>query len=331
MPQVSVLIPVYNAAKYLDECMSSVLCQKGVTLEIVCVDDGSTDSSLSLLRGYQENNVCIRVISKLNGGAASARNMAMSFAKGEYLSFIDPDGYYASDNSLAKLYRAAKENEAMVCSGSFSCVKPDGSLEEEFYGDASAYSVKKEGFKLFDEDAFDYGWIRYVYNREFMESNSLAFPSLRWYEDPVFFVNVMKKAERCYLIPDVVYRYRVGCKTTKWAPSRVRDLLKGIGYNLNYAKDLYTRLVCRIDKDYLEAIESNPNDEGVLAELVSLQASLVPSLIQFLQTNDRAHHMLVPLWHIATGQNDTAIVRVAKRAESSLLYRSLQHVRERLN
>lgn len=335
-PQISVLIPVYNAAKYLDECMTSVLSQKGVTFEIVCVDDGSTDSSLSLLRGYQENNACIRVVSKLNGGAASARNMAMSFAKGEYLSFIDPDDYYASDDSLAKLYRAAKENEAMVCGGSFSCVKPDGSLEEEFYGDASAYSVKKEGFKLFDEDAFDYGWIRYIYNRGFMKSNSLAFPALRWYEDPVFFVNVMKKAERYYLIPDVVYRYRVGYKTTKWAPSRVRDLLKGIGYNLNYAKEtgnstLYTRLVCRIDKDYLEAIESNLNDEEVFAELVSLQASLDPSLIQFVQTHDRVHHMLVPLWHIVTGENNTAIVRAAKKAESTLLYRSLQHVREKFN
>lgn len=335
-PQISVLIPVYNAAKYLDECMSSVLGQKGITFEIVCVDDGSTDASFSMIRGYQEKNACIRVVSKLNGGAASARNMAMSLAKGEYLAFIDPDDYYASDDSLAKLYSAAKENEAMVCGGSFSCVKPDGSFEEVFYGDASAYSVKREGFKLFGEDAFDYGWIRYIYNREFMESNSLAFPALRWYEDPVFFVNVMKKAERYYLIPDVVYRYRVGYKTTKWAPSRVRDLLKGIGHNLNYAKEtgnstLYTRLVCRIDKDYLEAIESNLNDEEVFAELVSLQTSLDPSLIQFVQTHGRVHHMLVPLWHIVTGENNTAIVRAAKKAESTLLYRSLQHVREKFN
>lgn len=335
-PQISVLIPVYNAAKYLDECMASVLGQKGVTFEIICVDDGSTDSGLSLLRGYQENNECIRVVSKLNGGAASARNMAMSLAKGEYLAFIDPDDYFASDDSLAKLYSAAKENKAMVCGGSFSCVNMDGSFEEDFYGDASAYSVKKEGFKLFEEDAFDYGWIRYIYNREFMESNNLVFPALRWYEDPVFFVDVMKKAQRYYLIPEVVYRYRVGYKTTKWAPSRVRDLLKGIGHNLDYAKEtgnstLYTRLVCRIDKDYLEAIESNLNDEEVFAELVSLQASLDPSLIQFVQTHDRVHHMLVPLWHIVTGENNTAIVRAAKKAESTLLYRSLQHVREKFN
>ena len=335
-PQVSVLVPVYNAAKYLDECMASVLGQKDVTFEIVCVDDGSTDSSLSLLRGYQENNECIRVVSKLNGGAASARNVAMSLAKGEYLAFIDPDDYFASDDSLAKLYSAAKENKAMVCGGSFSCVNMDGSFEEDFYGDASAYSVKKEGFKLFEEDAFDYGWIRYIYNREFMESKNLVFPALRWYEDPVFFVDVMKKAQRYYLIPEVVYRYRVGYKTTKWAPSRVRDLLKGIGHNLDYAKEtgnstLYTRLVCRIDKDYLEAIESNLNDEEVFAELVSLQASLDPSLIQFVQTHDRVHHMLVPLWHIVTGENNTAIVRAAKKAESTLLYRSLQHVREKFN
>ena len=335
-PQISVLIPVYNAAKYLDECMASVLGQKGVTFEIVCVDDGSTDSSFSLLRGYQENNECIRVVSKLNGGAASARNMAMSLAKGEYLAFIDPDDYFASDDSLAKLYSAAKENKAMVCGGSFSCVNMDGSFEEDFYGDASAYSVKKEGFKLFEEDAFDYGWIRYIYNREFTESNNLVFPALRWYEDPVFFVDVMKKAQRYYLIPEVVYRYRVGYKTTKWAPSRVRDLLKGIGHNLDYAKEtgnstLYTRLVCRIDKDYLEAIESNLSDEEVFAELVSLQASLDPSLIQFVQTHDRVHHMLVPLWHIVTGENNTAIVRAAKKAESTLLYRSLQHVREKFN
>ena len=114
----------------------------------------------------------------------------------------------------------------------------------------------------------------------------------------------------------------------------MRDLLKGIGHNLDYAKEtgnstLYTRLVCRIDKDYLEAIESNLNDEEVYAELVSLQASLAPSLIQFVQTHDRVHHMLVPLWHIVTGENNTAIVRAAKKAEATLLYRSLQHVREK--
>lgn len=335
-PQISVLIPVYNAQEFMTECLASVYSQKGVSFEVICVDDGSTDSCLETLRAYQRSDSNLRVIAKLNGGAASARNLAMSAARGEYLAFIDPDDFYPTDSVLADLYNAAKANDANVCGGSFSCVNPDGSIEDEFDLESTSYVVKREGFRLFADDAFDYGWIRFIYRRSFIEYYDLCFPSLRWYEDPVFLVEVMKHAKEYYLIPEVVYRYRVDYREPDWTVNKVRDLLRGIGSNLSYAKEeklglLYSRLVGRLERDYLLAIEQNLTDEEVAYRLAKIQAELDPSLISAASENGEVFYLLAPYETLVVGGKPTAIVRLAKRAETSKLYKSVQHVREKFN
>jgi glycosyltransferase involved in cell wall biosynthesis len=100
MPKVSVVVPVYNVEKYLDECLESVCGQSYANLEILVVNDGSADSSLSICREWERKDSRIRVFDKTNGGQASARNLALDNATGDYITFIDSDDYYTDARTI---------------------------------------------------------------------------------------------------------------------------------------------------------------------------------------------------------------------------------------
>ena len=95
MTKLSVIIPMYNATKYIDAAINSVLSQKKISIEIIVIDDGSTDSSLKKLKKYNDQ---IKVYSKKNGGAASARNFGLQKANGKYVMFLDSDDYISNNN-----------------------------------------------------------------------------------------------------------------------------------------------------------------------------------------------------------------------------------------
>ena len=97
MPKVSVVIPVYNVEKYLGECLDSVLRQTLNEIEIICVDDGSTDGSAAILQKYAAADPRIRLISQANAGLSAARNAGMDAATGKYIYFLDSDDYISAD------------------------------------------------------------------------------------------------------------------------------------------------------------------------------------------------------------------------------------------
>lgn len=106
-PLVSVIIPAYNIEKYIGQCIDSVLSQTLKNIEIICIDDGSTDGTLEVLKKYSEKDERISVYTQKNGGASYARNFALTKAKGEYYSFIDGDDYLANDKALEIMYNKA--------------------------------------------------------------------------------------------------------------------------------------------------------------------------------------------------------------------------------
>lgn len=108
--KVSIVVPVYNVEKYLEQCVDSLLAQTIDSKEIILVDDGSTDSSGKLCDAYAEKNACVRVIHKQNGGLGSARNAGVKHVTGEYLYFIDSDDWLETD-ALETLYAAAKRDD----------------------------------------------------------------------------------------------------------------------------------------------------------------------------------------------------------------------------
>ena len=99
--KISVVVPVYNSEKYLEECLNSLIKQTYKDLEIICVDDGSKDHSHDLLKQFSTEDSRIRVFSKQNEGkgAASARNMGLEYATGKYVIFLDSDDYFSNNNN----------------------------------------------------------------------------------------------------------------------------------------------------------------------------------------------------------------------------------------
>ena len=115
MPKITVVIPVYNVEKYLRQCLNSVVNQTLKDLQIICVDDGSTDGSLALLREYADCDERIEVYSKPNEGAGIARNFAYPYIKGKYTFFMDPDDWLELD-AFEQLFQLAEKNSAdAVC------------------------------------------------------------------------------------------------------------------------------------------------------------------------------------------------------------------------
>ena len=110
-PKISVIIPCYNVEKYLRECLDSVVNQTLKDIEIICVNDGSTDGTQKILEEYAQKDDRILLINKPNGGLSLARNTGMEKMRGEYVAFLDSDDWVDLD-FYEKLYNAAKQNGA---------------------------------------------------------------------------------------------------------------------------------------------------------------------------------------------------------------------------
>ena len=168
MPKISVIVPVYNGEKYIDACMESLYKQSLKEIEVICIDDGSTDNTLARLNVYRDSDIII--VSQKNAGAGVARNTGLSQAKGEYVAFLDVDDKYADNNTLELLYNKAKENDAVICGGSLASVESELSQNDKRV-------FKVEGFMNFKEYQFDFGFTRFIYKREFLQTNNICFPN----------------------------------------------------------------------------------------------------------------------------------------------------------
>ena len=211
------IIPVYNQEPFLAECLSSVLSQTLREIEVLCINDGSTDSSLKIIREFQADDPRIVCLDQPNAGVAAARNRGIEAARGNYLIFLDPDDSYPSNSTLEQLYFAATNNDVLVSAGSFSIVDEEtGEITTSFDGLLKGYTFKEESTIFYDDYQFDYGFHRFLIQADFLRTNKIKFPPLIRFQDPPFLVETLIKAEKFYAIPEVVYRYKLGHQTIKW-------------------------------------------------------------------------------------------------------------------
>ena len=115
-PKISVVIPIYNAEEYLEECLESVVGQTLRDIEIICINDGSTDNSAKICEKYAKKDKRIIFVSTENKGPGAARNTGLGFAKGEFIGFVDSDDWIDLD-FYEKLYTAAVETDADIATG----------------------------------------------------------------------------------------------------------------------------------------------------------------------------------------------------------------------
>ena len=241
-PKVSVIIPLYNAEKYIEHCLKSILNQTLREIEVIVINDGSTDSSVDKVKEFCKNEKRITILSQPNQGSGKARNFGLTFAKGEYIAFMDSDDWYPTKDILDILYKKGKENQAKICGGSFSNSR-NGIVTTKFSGNYKKYTFECEGFVDFSDYQFDYGYHRFIYARELIKENEIEFPDLLRFQDPPFFLKCMQAAGRFYAIPKVVYCYRKGENIVKWNVKKIKDLLEGILFEVEFSrKNNYVKL-----------------------------------------------------------------------------------------
>ncbi|KAA8997972.1 glycosyltransferase [Paenibacillus spiritus] len=224
--KVSVIIPIYNMESYLEECLDSVVNQTLAPIQIVAVNDGSTDRSLIILERYATLYPNIFIINQKNQGVSKARNRALEASTAEYIAFMDPDDYYPDNQVLERLFNKAVEHKAEICAGSYCYWVNDHRLTD-FSGPFSALTFPFEGMITFSEYQFPYGFQRFMYKRDLLVRNGLLFPLYERCEDLPFSTQALVLAEQFYAIPEFVYCYRVRHKYTTLNLRKTTDCARG--------------------------------------------------------------------------------------------------------
>lgn len=217
MIDVSIVVPVYNVEKYLHRCVNSLLEQKLKNIEIILVDDGSTDHSSTICDSLTEIDHRITVLHKVNGGLSSARNAGLHIAKGRYVGFVDSDDDVVPE-MFEKMFNAAEQNgwvdfvmsdyNRVLPNKKYECTEP---IEAGYYNEEAI--DKRLRYNMIMGSNIDYGSILAVwhclYRREFLKTNDLEFDNaVRWSEDNLFSAMVLKCAHSFfYLKGEYLYNY----------------------------------------------------------------------------------------------------------------------------
>lgn len=210
--KVSIIIPVYNTESLLQRCLESVTRQTLREIEIICVDDGSTDGSAALLDSWAERDARIKVIHQANGRQGKARNAAMHIATGEYIGMVDSDDYLPEEY-FERLYSAAQRNDAdiAVC----------GIIKEKRTHNRTVIAFDKEVVTSNTLEKLrlcncppDFHPVNKLYRRALLESLELRFAEGVQYEDVMFVSRALCESERLVTVAECDYFYVLNPNST---------------------------------------------------------------------------------------------------------------------
>ncbi|MBQ9361205.1 MAG: glycosyltransferase family 2 protein [Lachnospiraceae bacterium] len=216
---VSIVIPVFNSERFINKCLDSLIGQEYRDIEIVCVNDGSSDHSLAILNEYTEKDSRIRVYSKENEGkgAAGARNLGLTKATGDYVMFLDSDDFFESDLISSLMAEAEKHDADLVCCGADRYDDRLGKVTGEYKHIELKDAPEKQPFSWRDcpERVFQIGdliaWNK-LYKRDLLTDNDLWFEPIPISDDQYIPALTMVLAERIVTIdrPLIHYRFNTG-------------------------------------------------------------------------------------------------------------------------
>jgi glycosyltransferase involved in cell wall biosynthesis len=217
-PQASIIIPVYNVERYLEECLDSAVGQTLQDIEIICVNDGSTDGSRAILERYAHTDPRIIIVDKQNGGLSSARNAGLDVANGEYVIFLDSDDFQESELLELCCEKAEESSLDIVFFDAQSFFESDDlrknfAVYDGLYIRKGEYDDTYDGLSLFDKlrahgDYREHACLS-LYRKSFLKEKSLRFVGGIIHEDDVFTFSALLEASRIQHIPRALYHRRV--------------------------------------------------------------------------------------------------------------------------
>lgn len=209
MPKISTIIPVYNVEQYIEQAIDSVLNQTLNDIEIILVDDGSTDNSGLILDEYAEKYPNCHVYHQENQGQAVARNNALKHATGEYITFLDADDYIPLD-AYEKLYNTITQEGTDLIVGDCLRFNNETTFKSNLYNQVfpeNFQEIPSTHIKEYKNLVYDTGIWRLV-KKSFLDKYNLKFAEGLFYEDILFSIQLHYLADSVSLIPDVVYYWR---------------------------------------------------------------------------------------------------------------------------
>ena len=261
---LSIIIPVYNVEDYIRKCLSSCLKLnlKESDYEIIVVDDGSPDNSLSIVKDVASKNSNIRIFSKPNGGLSSARNYGLERARGRYVWFIDSDDYIIPDIIPFILSKMEENKLDMYVINWQKVTTKNKYINDDNKHKIKSYSTVLDGSSFFPLLNNFFFAPRFIINKQFFLENNFSFKEGIFYEDIELLPRVILKANRIMGGPDLVYFYlqRDGSILRSHNPKLVIDSLKiAEQYKMMIVKDKYYREVYiqMIQIAYHQAVNAN--------------------------------------------------------------------------
>ena len=202
--KVSIIMPIYNAEDAIEQSIESVINQSLDGIELICIDDGSTDNSLNLLNDYASKYDFIKVYSQDNQGSGKARNLGMNLSNGEYIGYLDADDYFIDGDAIEKLYVSAKNNNANMSTGN---ILHDVDNPGEFIPFKHLEYFTEDKVILPEEYGIPWSFYKSIFKKEFLVYNNIFFPDLLRGQDPVFLAEILTKVDKIYAVSTDVYAY----------------------------------------------------------------------------------------------------------------------------
>lgn len=205
MIKVSIIVPVYNVEKYLKRCLDSLVNQTLNDIEIICINDGSTDDSLDILNEYAKRDERIVVINQENSGQSVARNKGIDVAKGEYIGFVDSDDW-VSEDYFEKLYNSAIQNDAEIAVGGIIRLHRFNRRKFLSFEQETVTSDINLKFELCDLPEKSYVWNK-IYKSSKLKEIGLKFEKGIIFEDCIFTPQALFYFGKLVTVPDTYYFY----------------------------------------------------------------------------------------------------------------------------
>ncbi len=224
MTKVSVVVPVYNTARYLERCLNTLLNQTLEDIEIICVNDGSTDNSLEILEKFSKivPHPRLQIITTKNQGLSCARNTGMENAQGEYIGFVDSDDWVDFD-FFEKLYNSAKKYDCDIAAADFIRQHPNKQKIRLNITEEKVFETPEDKYlacKTYREGCV---WNK-IYKTEFLKSINLKFIPGMYYEDRDFTARALYYSDKLVTVPKTYYYYFVNEKSiVKKGGSKLKD------------------------------------------------------------------------------------------------------------
>ena len=255
--KVTIIIPVYNAEKYLKMCLDSVINQSLKEIEIICTDDKSTDNSLEILKEYKRNDKRIKIIENTeNKGTGFSRNLGLKEASGEYIMLLDSDDWY-EPQACEKAYTQINNNKDDIVFFNYTKIIEYNNTKEKINFVKDLFEIyKNNSIKISKIDRKTRFLGSYhcmsIYDKNFLKQNNIEYTNSTSCEDIAFRIKALAFAENISVINENLYNYRIVSKKTKqrkliYIEETFNNIIQGLNYilkseNKNYFLPIYRRI-----------------------------------------------------------------------------------------